>query len=61
MRWRVTIRGDAPTRVELRGYIDESVDVGALAAAMEPFGLVMVSPESDAYDPFASWVGGNPS
>lgn len=53
MRFRITIRGDAPKRVELRGYADLDLDqLNALAEAMEPFGLVIASPAPPGFDPF---------
>jgi hypothetical protein len=52
-RWRVTLRGPM---IELRGWIDD-IDVGAFARAMEPFGLVIVSPAEPDYDPFDSAPG----
>jgi hypothetical protein len=52
MRYRITIRGDAP-RTELRGYADLSaIELVAFADAMRPFGLVIVSYADDDYDPF---------
>lgn len=54
MRYRVTVRGDG---VELRGYIDSAKwniegTADDFSDAMKPFGLVMVSPADDDYDPF---------
>lgn len=46
MRVRLTIRGE---NLELRGHTnnDDLAYVADLAAAMEPFGLVIASPEED--------------
>lgn len=53
MRYRITIRRDAPKRTELRGYVDMDLpELNALARAMEPFGLVIASPAPAEYDPF---------
>lgn len=53
-RWRITVRGAAPRRVELRGYVDlPLVELEDLAATLKPYGLVMASPADDDYDPFA--------
>lgn len=53
MRWRITVRGDAP-RVELRGYVDELGLVQELATALKPLDLIVVaSPATADYDPFS--------
>lgn len=53
-RYRITVRADAPNRVELRGYFDGGIDrLNDFARAMEPFGLVIASPVHPTYDPFA--------
>lgn len=49
-RWRVTIRGDD---VELRGYIDATLDdLRRFADAVKPLGLMIGSPADPDYDPF---------
>jgi hypothetical protein len=57
MRVRITIRGDAPARVELRGFIDiEDMQVlGEFSEALKPYGLVIASAAEDDYNPFTDW------
>lgn len=52
MRARVTIRGP---KAELRGYVDTDnvEELARLAEAVTPLGLMIASPVSDEYDPFA--------
>jgi len=64
MRFRITIRGDAPTnlgRFELRGYADLELDqLRHFARLMTPYGIVVGSVAEDDYNPFTNWEGGNP-
>lgn len=63
VRFRITVRGEQPNglrdgidHVELRGYIDGSIDeVTALSRAMEGIGIVVASGADDDYDPFGDW------
>lgn len=53
-RWRVTVRADAPARIELRGYVDaDGAQLTALADALDGVALVIASPAEVGYDPFA--------
>lgn len=53
MRFRITLRGVVPRRIELRGYFDGDIEeVQAMARAVEPFGALIISPAEDDYDPF---------
>lgn len=55
MRWRITIRNDAETKVELRGYTDMTVEeMVAFSQVLKPYGLVEASPVERHYDPFDS-------
>lgn len=58
MRYRITLRRsddrpNGPDTVELRGYMDDTDNMVALADALQPLGiLVVASPAEDDYDPF---------
>ena len=53
-RLRVTLRRDAPRRVEMRGYFDGNLDeLADFASALQPFDILVIgSFADDDYDPF---------
>lgn len=59
MRFRITLRNDAP-RVELRGYADfESYQsLVEFSKWMKPYALVIASPQEDDFDPFTGGEDG---